>query len=695
MTSTIRKPPTGSATCDPGGESVSRDLSWLDFNARVLDEARMPVNPLLERLRFIAIFSSNLDEFFMVRVAGLIRKMESGTSVEDNPGHSPRELWTMIRRKIAAMLRIRHRLLTGEILPRLAERGVFLRRFADLPERKRRAMREFFRMEIMPALTPLAAAPGQRFPLINQEVIELAARIVFPKSGKSTVAVVEVPEVLERFIPLPGTGKRREFLLLEDLIAENVHMLFPGGKTGGTQLFRIIRDMDYSIDMDDRDENDPLNAMRSKLRRCRGRNPVRLEFSTEVGDGELRQYLADALKVPREYCCGIPGALHLRQFADLIPAVAESDMLETPWQPVVPEIFRRHPTVFSAVSAAGSIMLVHPYQSFSPIVRLLEEAADDPQVLAIKQTLYRVSGNSPVVNALLRAAANGKQVTVLVEIKARFDESNNITWAEMLDHSGAHVVYGVPALKVHCKTLLIVRREAGKLRKYVHFGTGNYNDRTATQYTDVSLLSCRPGLAGDAERLFNVLCGGAEPPEYWHAIAVAPFDLRAKFSSLVEREIALGNGGRIIAKMNSLSDPGMIALLRRAAAAGVEIDLIVRGICCIFPLPGQKNFHIVSIVDRYLEHGRIFFFGNGGKGEMYCSSADWMTRNLDRRVETMFPVTDEAQRDTLMNILLLQIQDRDKGRRLGSSGRYTRPGGRRYGGSRSQRRIYELFSPGE
>ena len=364
-------------------------------------------------------------------------------------------------------------------------------------------------------------------------------------------------------------------------------------------------------------------------------------------------------------------------------------MEETPWIPLIPEIFNSSTSIFETVSREKNILLIHPYHSFDPVLQLLETAADDPDVLAIKQTLYRVGGNSPVVKALRRAAENGKQVTAVVELKARFDESNNIAWAGLLDHSGAHVVYGDAGLKIHCKTLLIVRRENGRLRRYVHFGTGNYNDRTAKLYSDLSLISIDSGLTEDAAKLFNLLSGKAEPPEKWSAICVSPFNVRSQLIRLINQEISAGKKGRIIAKMNSLSDPELITLIHRAADAGVKIDLIVRGICCLRPAPGRKNLRITSIVDRYLEHSRIFFFGS--EQRLFCASADWMPRNLDRRIEVMFPITDPVIRRTIMKFLDLQINDCDKGRRLTASGHYTKPVLSAFNGSRSQRKIYQYL----
>ncbi|MBE6356188.1 MAG: polyphosphate kinase 1 [Lentisphaerae bacterium] len=688
MNTTIRKPKAGSTTSSENPGFISRELSWLDFNARVLDEAGITANPLLERLKFISIFSSNLDEFFMVRIADLRHLIRAGETAPDPAGNSPESQLQQAHRKISGLLKKQYSLLNGEILPQLADYGIRLRNFKELSVAQKKKLGSTFTRQILPVLTPLAIQDGKPFPLLNSGTIEIAVRLEFPKSGKKTIAAVEVPELLDRFIRIPGTVN--EFILMEELIAAHIAELFPGGRVQALQIFRITRDMDYALDNDDYE--DLLHHLQDKLRQRSRRDPVRVEFSATHSDLNLQKYLAASLELEPEYCYRIPGMLHLKQFSSLIDLINMPELQEAPWKPVLPEIFTRFDSVFSAIANQKDILLVHPYQSFAPIVKLLEEAAADPDVIAIKQTLYRVSGNSPVVKALQRAAENGKQVTVLVELKARFDESNNIAWAELLDHSGAHVVYGIPGLKVHCKTLLIVRKESGTLRRYLHLGTGNYNDKTAELYTDLSLLTCDEELCTDAALLFNLLTGGTEPPDKWHKLSVSPFNLRSDLIRLIEHEISLGRNGRIIAKMNSLSDPQMIRLLHRAAAAGVKTDLIVRGICCLRPLPNEKNLRIISIIDRYLEHSRIFFFGNNGDGKLFCSSADWMTRNLDRRVETMFPVKNRRLQNIIMTLLEYHLHDRDKMRILKSSGNYTKPAERSWDGSRSQQKIYSYIS---
>jgi len=684
---------------------ISRELSWIDFNSRVLDEAAFSANKLLERLKFISIVSSNLDEFFMVRIAGLRQLTDSGENFPDPAGNRPGRQLTLARVKITRLVRRQYNLLLKDILPELEKHGVFLRRPETLPEEQLARLHNYFQNEILPVLTPLAVDPAHPFPLLNSGAIEIALELKRKKHKNNTRAFVEVPEVLPRFIPLTGISGAEEnesgyasagmieLILLGDLISYFITDLFPGCEIVDKLVFRITRDMDFSVEDDVMD--DLLKTIRGKLLQRRQREAIRLEISGESSRGKLARYLMKELKLAAEFCYLLPGPLHLKQFMELIDLVKKPELLEEKWQPLTPSVFRQYSTVFEAVRARRNILLTLPFCSFAPVVDMLEQAADDPDVLAIKQTLYRVSGNSPIVRALQRAAENGKQVTVVLELKARFDESNNIAWAKALDNSGAHVIYGIAGLKVHSKALLIVRRESGSIRRYVHLGTGNYNDRTAKLYTDMGLLSCDHELCCDVANFFNLLSGCSAPPERWNQLVVSPFDMRKHFTMMIEREIRhhlSGHRGRIIAKMNSLADPGMVQLLHKAADAGVEIDLIIRGVCCFRPRPRQENVRIYSIVDRYLEHTRIFYFENLGDSEYYLSSADWMTRNLDRRIETMFPVLDEESRQIIRDILSFQLEDEDKKRKLLPTGAYTRPKVSEYGELRSQSRSYRYLS---
>ena len=691
---------------------ISRELSWIDFNSRVLDEASFSGNKLLDKLKFISIVSGNLDEFFMVRIAGLRQLTCAGENRPDPAGNRPERQLQLAKVKISRLLRRQCNLLMRHILPELETYGVFIRHPDELPEEKIELLHRYFNSQILPVLTPLAVDPAHPFPLLNSGAIEIALELKRKKrkERKELIrAFVEVPEVLPRFIvleriseiepelddsaPLSAHGDNPvELILLEELIAYFITDLFPGCEVVEKLLFRITRDMDFSVEDDVMDNL--LTTISGKLLQRRQREAIRLEISGDSFRSKLARYLMKELGLDPEFCYLIPGPLHLKQFMEIVHLANRPELMEENLKPLTPAVFRQYPTVFDAVRAKKNILLSLPYCSFSPVVDLLEQAANDPDVLAIKQTLYRVSGNSPIVRALQKAAENGKQVTVVLELKARFDESNNIAWAKLLDSSGAHVIYGIAGLKVHSKALLIVRKESGRIRRYVHLGTGNYNDKTAKLYTDMGLLSCDPALCYDVANLFNLLSGCSAPPERWEQLAVSPFDMRKKFTALIEREIRhcqSGLSGRIIAKMNSLADPGMIELLHRAGDAGVEIDLIVRGICCFRPRPKQDNVRIYSIVDRFLEHTRIFYFENLGDSEYFLSSADWMSRNLDRRIETLFPVQDEESRSIIRKFLEFQLEDDDKKRKLLPTGAYTRPRGGEYSELRSQIRSYRFL----
>ena len=670
---------------------ISRELSWLDFNSRVLDEAFCPANPLLERLKFIAIFSSNLDEFFMVRIAGLRQLVKMEQNLPDPAGNRPADQLAAARRKIERLVKRQYSCLHDEILPGLERHGVRLSRPADLSSTQRAELTGYFTTQVLPVLTPLAVDQAHPFPILNSGAIEIAVSMKPADRKKLVYAFVEVPDVLPRFIEVPGMQPGRTFVLLEDVIMDNLGALFSGCEIEEFFPFRVTRDMDFSVE--DEGAEDLLQSIEKKLLQRRHREPIRVEVLTNTR-GPLARWLEQEFRLDEQFWYAVRGPLHLKQFFELVGKARLPELLEPAWPAVEPAAFSEHNSVFDAISAKGTILVAPPFHSFSPVVRLLQQAADDPDVLAIKQTLYRVSGNSPVVRSLQRAAENGKQVTVVVELKARFDEGNNIAWARLLEESGAHVVYGVAGLKVHSKALLVVRREDGAIRRYVHLSTGNYNDKTAALYTDLGIMSSDPDLCFDVANLFNVLTGYSSPPAEWRKIAASPFDLRRQAMRLIEREIANSTPdrpGRIIAKMNSLSDEKMIRLLHKAADAGVEIDLIVRGICCYKPRAGQENVRIISIVDRYLEHSRLFYFFNNGDEEYYLSSADWMYRNLDKRVELLFPIEDEKIRGILMRLLEFQLNDTDKLRRLQASGSDTRSMAEHYTGARSQYNSYRYL----
>ena len=654
------------------GLFLNRELSWLSFNNRVLDQAEIPANPLLERLKFVAITAGNLDEFFMVRIAGLRKMFRNGEPWCDPAGLNASAQLHQTREKIDQLLQRQYELLFGKILPELERSDVYLVHPQELTDAEKLLASDIFRSDVMPVLTPFAVDPAHPFPQLNSGAIEIALRLLPANSGKDTFAFVEVPALLERFVELPSANGMKRFMLLEELIIDNLQWLFAGSEIVECFPFRITRDMDFSVE----DENaaDLLEYIGQKLQQRRRREPVRLELPPGAS-GPLAEWIRSAFALETLFEYPIRGALHLKQFAELAAKVPHAHLAETPHLPVMPPEFMDNVSVFESLRRYENILVAPPYHDFAPVVRMLEEAANDPNVLAIKQTLYRVSGNSPVVRALQRAARNGKQVTVVLELKARFDEENNIAWAQALDECGAHVVYGIAGLKIHAKALLIVRREEGFLRRYCHLGTGNYNDRTALTYTDIGMMSSDPELCSDIANMFNFLTGCSAPETRFRKALLAPFTLRAALERLIEREIEhvrAGGKGEIIAKMNSFSDEKMVRLIHRAADAGVQITLIVRGICCLCPRESQsKNLKIISIVDRFLEHSRIFYFRNQGSPEYYLSSADWMTRNLDRRIELMFPVEQEELTEQLRSILTLHISDCDKGRRLLSSGEYT------------------------
>ena len=668
---------------------LPREISWLDFNGRVLEEAAASGNPMLERLKFIAIFSSNLDEFFMVRIAGLRHLLDAGQDTPDASGERPSVLLKKVYEKIRRLQNEQYRLLREELLPALRSEGIEIKKMLDLSPEQQLELYHYFEDQVLPVLTPVAVDPFHPFPLLNNGAIEIVASII-PHGREGAVhALVEVPESLSRFIPVKSKDGVESYVLLEDVIMAHLGMLFSGCRILELLPFRITRDMDLTVNEDG--VEDLLVSLEKTLLQRRLSKAVRLEMP-ENESRELSEWLRGQLGLSSEVCFEVNGPLHLKQFFELAGRVNRPDLLEEPWPALPAPQFGVEGQFFESI-ARKPVMIVLPFQSFDPVLEMLNEAARDPDVLAIKQTLYRVSGHSPVVAALQEAAENGKQVTVIVELKARFDEGNNIVWAKKLEESGAHVIYGISGLKIHGKALLVVRRENGCNRRYVHLATGNYNDKTATQYTDIGYFSADPDLCADIAHLFNVMTGYAAPGE-WHKIAAAPFDMRKKFLHLIEREKKIaqsGGRGRIIAKMNSLVDSEIIRALYGAASAGVKIDLIVRGICCLRPGVGTNNINVVSIVDRYLEHSRIYCFGNNGKPEYYLSSADWMFRNLDRRIEIMFPVEDAEWCKLLEEMLRLELEDQEKGRRLRNDGSYSRANTGVFRSSRSQQRIYELI----
>lgn len=666
----------------------NRELSWLSFNSRVLDQAFDKENPILERIKFMAIFSNNLDEFFMVRVAGLKQQIESEIYLDDPTGMNAEEQLKAVTSKVKILVRKQYTYFKEHLIPELKNNNICLLKFDDLTKEEKERLKQYFERYIFPILTPIGFDLTHPFPVINNKSIEIAVRLKKPKKEKESFGFVEVPTSISRFIPVNHPEYGKAFLLLEDLIIEYIDSLFTGCPVLSAFPFRITKDMDFEID----DEvADLLTHMEQTLKSSRKRSAIRLEIP-KIAVGALSEWLKERLQIPEELIYEIDGPLNLAGLFEFIPLVARAGLLDKKIEPLEVPILKRYSSIFDAISEWHAIPIFHPFESFDYVVKFLNEAAGDPNVLAIKQTLYRVSGDSPIVNALQKAAENGKQVTVIVELRARFDESRNILWAKRLEMSGAHVIYGVAGLKVHCKALLIVRKEEGLIKRYAHLSTGNYNDSTAKVYTDIGIFLNDPSICTDVSSLFNVMTGYSEPPN-WNKIAVAPFNLREKFISLIDREARNSTKhkpGRIIAKMNALVDIEIIEHLYKAAEAGVRIDLLVRGICCLKPEVNTKNINIISIVDRYLEHSRIYYFENNGNAEFYMSSSDWMPRNLDRRIEIMYPIEERFNQKLLWNILNAQLNDNYNGRRLTHNGAYHKPKSRD-ASTRSQITTYDIL----
>jgi polyphosphate kinase len=669
---------------------INRELSWLDFNSRVLDQAFDYDNPLLERLKFSAIFSNNLDEFFMVRVAGVRQAYEAGDVQKDPAGLTPKEQLERIKAKIRMLVRRQYNHFNDKLLLELKKEKILLLKLQDLDNAEKKRLKSYFIREILPTLTPVAVDPTHPFPVINNKVIEIIVELTQPKSDATVYGFVEVPSVLSRFVKIETRSDCSAYILIEDLILEHISLLFDGCLIGNSHLFRITKDMDFAIE--DSEEHDFMSYMERKLKSANKRDTIRLEVARNIPNS-IREWLIAKLMIAEEVIIEIDGPLDLARFFEFISLNARPELLDEKIKPLSIPVLNENNSIFDAIKQYHAIPLFHPFETFDYVVRMLQEAADDPNVLAIKHTLYRVSGDSPIVQALQKAAENGKQVTVIVELKARFDESRNIIWARRLEKSGAHVIYGMAGLKIHCKSLLIVRRENGVIKRYLHLGTGNYNDSTAKLYTDIGLLLNDSETCSEIASLFNVMTGYSQPP-HWNKISSAPFNVRETFIKLIEREIRNStpyHSGRIIAKMNSLVDKEIIECLYKAAYAGVKIDLIVRGVCCLKPGIKTKNINIISIIDRYLEHTRLYYFYNNGKSEYYLSSADWMPRNLDKRIELLFPVEDDFSQELLYKTLELQLKDNYKGRVLNSLGNYPKAK-KRDKSTRSQIKTYELLA---
>ena len=647
----------------------NRELSWLKFNLRVLKEAMVKDTPLLERLKFIAISASNLDEFFMVRVAGLWSNFDSGVEKRDASGMSVHEQLVAISQAAHEQVRTQ----TKSLIALMAEMDavkLHFRRVKDLSELGKDWLEEYYREVVFPVLTPMAVDASRPFPFLANKTLNLAVELI-KADGEHSMGLIQVPSVLDRIVEVEPEGKRT-FVFLEDIIASHCHDLFKGCHILDMVSFRVTRDSD--LDLEEDDSVDLMKEVEESLRKRKRGAAVRLEIF-KTNNNRIKRFLEENLDVTEMEVYEINGPLDPTCFFKFIGMKGMWPWLYEPFVPQRPLELPDDSDLFAAIRA-NDILLHHPYESFDPVVKLVSDAADDPQVLAIKQTLYRVSGNSPIVAALARAAENGKQVTVLVELKARFDEENNILWARRLEKAGCHVIYGLVGLKTHAKIILIVRKEDNGIKRYLHLGTGNYNDSTAKLYTDLGLMTANDEFGSDASAFFNLLSGYSEPP-VWNKLVMAPLGLREKIYALIDNEIAMvraGREGHIIAKMNSLIDQPVIQKLYEASAAGVHIDLIVRGICGLRTgIEGiSDNITVRSIVGRQLEHSRIFWFANGGDEQLYLSSADWMPRNLNDRVELFFPVETEEHIHRIKALLDLYLRDNVGAHMMQSNGTYRR-----------------------
>jgi len=652
-------PPAGGAI-DADARFLSRDLQWLEFNRRVLHQALDPRTPLLERVRFLAIYASNLDEFFMKRVGGLHRQMDAGIDFVAYEGISPARLLEDIRARIEPLIEIVARCYRDELVPALREQGIELLGWTDLDEQDRAKVRDWYRGNVHPLLTPLAVDPGHRFPFISNLSTSMGIMLRRPGDEEPTFARVKVPDVAGQWHRIDEDGRR--FVLLADVIEHNLQDLFPGMEILEVLPFRVTRNAD--IEGDDEDAVDLLEQIQQQLRERRFAPVVRMQIARNPAPGIL-EFLCRAMELEPRDIYETSGLINYRTL-DEIADLPAPDLHFEPWEPVTPARLEDQGDIFRVI-AAGDLLVHHPYESFHDSVeRFIRQAAADPQVLGIKQALYRTSGDSPFVHGLIQAAESDKQVAVLVELRARFDEARNIRWARTLEEAGVHVTYGVVGLKTHTKIALVVRREQNGLRCYAHVGTGNYHSKTARLYEDVGLFTDDPDITADVVDLFNFITGRSREPRY-RKLLVAPHSMKSRFIEMIRREtelVAEGRPGRIIAKMNQLQDREMIEALYDASQAGVSIDIICRGFCTLRPgVPGMSdNIRVSSIIGRFLEHSRIFWFGCGEDdpidGSFHIGSADWMYRNLNNRVEAICPVEDRAHRARLWNVLQTELQDR-------------------------------------
>lgn len=642
---------------------INRELSWLEFNRRVLFEALDTRNPLLERIKFLSIFSTNLDEFFMKRVGGLKRQIAAGVTRRTIDGLTPREQLDLIHARVQEMVLQQRNCLLNDVFPALGSQGVQILSYKELTKKQKTTVDAYFKRSVFPILTPLGFGPGQPFPFISNLSLSLGVMVKKPKSDGPVFARLKIPQNRPRWAPI---GDANQFVPLEQVIAANLPSLFPGVEVISHCSFRVTRNAD--VERSEEEADDLLELIEEELRYRRFAPVVRMEIDATV-EQPLLDWLIEEQALDEEDIYKVHGPLNLKDLFQIYKVDAPA-LKDKPWKPTIPPSLRAkeeddRPVSFFNLLPKGDLLVHHPYESFAGSVqRFLQEAAVDPKVLAIKQTLYRTAADSPIVQSLVTAAENGKQVAVLVEIKARFDEANNIQWVRTLEGAGVHVTYGFAGLKTHTKTLLVVREEPDGIKRYFHIGTGNYHSQTANLYTDLGMFSCRRDLGEDLTDLFNFLTGHSVQKKY-RKLLVAPVNMRQKFIKLIQREInnvKKGGQGKIVAKMNQLEDSDIIEALYDASKAGVQIDLIVRGFCCLRPgLPGvSDNIRIISIIGRFLEHARIFYFYNNGKDDYYIGSADWMSRNLDVRVEAVTPIEDPALRAELKALLDIMLADNRK-----------------------------------
>ncbi len=658
---------------------VNRELSWLKFDERVLGEAKDKTLPLFERLKFLSITSSNLDEFYMVRVASLKDQVHAGYSKTDIAGMTSKEQLASISKATHELVQQQYSTLNRSLLPALEKAGMHvILEHEQLSAKQAEFVDRYFEDNVYPVLTPMAMDSSRPFPLIRNKTLNIGALISRKdkKKGKESLvfATVQVPSVLPRVVIIPSEKEGdTTVILLEEIIERNIQKLFLSNNVVCAHPYRIMRNADLTIDEDEAE--DLLVEIKKQLKKRQWGEVIRLEVNEKM-DERLLNVLKEEFAISEEDIFFINGPLDLTMLMKVYSQDGFEQYKTKKYTPAPVIAFQNDKSIFEVISE-GDVFLHHPYMSFDPVVNFIRQSARDPEVLAIKQTLYRVSGHSPIIAALAQAAENGKQVTVLVELKARFDEENNIAWAQMLEKAGCHVIYGLVGLKTHSKITLVVRREESGIRRYVHLATGNYNDSTARLYTDCGIFTCDERIGEDATAVFNMLSGYSEP-KYWNKLIVAPIWMKDRFLKLIQREADNAQKGipsEIRAKMNSLCDPVIMSALYYASSCGVKISLLVRGICCLkVGIPGlSENIHVRSIVGDFLEHSRIFYFSNGGKPEVYMGSADWMPRNLDRRVEIVFPVEDEQIQEEVIHILDLEFQDNVKAHVLQPDGTYVKP----------------------